>query len=305
MKATIALLDGGEILTEALRALETIAQRFDHQFQFRDAADADGCRDADAVLLDAPRPELREALALWVNLRPVRLYPSLAACSPLRPERLLGVDLLAIHALDRGAYADPEIQRVTALAFALARGRRLRVTSIDELGHAKRGSATECTREVAQRFPDIELEHLRADAAMVRLFSAPGSFDVIVTDHLFGDVLADAASGLSGARGLGGNAMLGDGRMGVYGPIASDARAGQANPIGAMHAAALLLRYSLGLEAEALALEAAIAATIRAGLRTADLATPPATIASAARMAAAIRARIETAQPEPMQCGAW
>ena len=290
------------------------------------------CAAADAVLLGAVggpkwddpsapvRPEqalfrLRKELGLFTNLRPVRLYPALLDASPLRPERLADVDLLIVReltgglyfgrpqgiyddaggrrAVDTMAYSEAEIERVLKVGFASARKRRRRLTSVDK---ANVLATSRLWRQVATRlgadYPDVELEHLLVDSAAMRLVTAPGSFDVIVTENTFGDILSDEASVLCGSLGLLPSASLGDGKAtgaraqapeqpkgtparGLYEPVhgtAPDiAGRGVANPLGAILSAALLLRHSCGLAAEAGAIERAVAAALDDGLRTADL----------------------------------
>jgi len=337
MKATIVLLPGDgigpEVVDQARRVLEATAQLFGHRFVFEEhliggaSIDAHGtalgndaleaCRGADAVLLGAVggpkwddpnakvRPEqgllgLRKALGLWANVRPVKPYPELAECSPLRPERLAGADVLVIRELTGGLYfgahgqdvvdgrrrafdtleyTDHEIKRVVELAFKLARGRRRHVTSIDKANVLESSRLwRKVAIEVARDYPDVKLEHQLVDSAAMKLVNAPASFDVIVTENMFGDILTDEASVLAGSLGLCPSASLGDTRCGVYEPIHGSApdiaNKGIANPIGTILSAAMLLRHSLGLEAEALAIEHAVAATIAAGFRTADIAPP-------------------------------
>jgi 3-isopropylmalate dehydrogenase len=355
MKATIILLPGDgigpEVIDEARRALEAVGQLFGHRFAFDQrliggaSIDAHGtaladdalaaCRGADAVLLgavggpawDDPRAEvrpeqgllgLRKALGLWANLRPVRPFPELASCSPLRPERLAGVDILVVReltgglyfgkprvrdevegrrrAIDTLEYTDHEIARVVGLAFRLARDRRRAVTSIDKANVLESSRLwRQVAGEVAFRFPDVKIEHQLVDSAAMRLISAPAGFDVIVTENMFGDILTDEAAVLAGSLGLCPSASLGDGRCGVYEPIHGSAPdiagTGAANPIGAILSAAMLLRHSLDLEPEARTIENAVAATIADGYRTADIAPPGTTgdIVSTARMGSAIR----------------
>jgi 3-isopropylmalate dehydrogenase len=283
------------------------------------------CAAADAVLLGAVggprwddpsapvRPEqalfrLRKELGLFTNLRPVRLYPALLDASPLRPERLADVDLLIVReltgglyfgrpqgiyddaggrrAVDTMTYSEAEIERVLKVGFASARERRRRLTSVDK---ANVLATSRLWRQVATRlgadYPDVELEHLLVDSAAMRLITAPGSFDVIVTENTFGDILSDEASVLCGSLGLLPSASLGDGQAteqpkggparGLYEPVhgtAPDiAGRGVANPLGAILSAALLLRHSCGLDAEAAAVERAVFAALDDGLRTADL----------------------------------
>ncbi|HTJ42525.1 MAG TPA: 3-isopropylmalate dehydrogenase [Kofleriaceae bacterium] len=357
MKATIVLLPGDgigpEVVDEARKVLEAIAAHFGHAFTFAThliggvAIDAHGtalpddtlaaCKTCDAILLGAVggpkwddpnakvRPEqgllgMRKALGLWANLRPVRPYPELAGCSPLRPERLAGVDVLVIRELTGGLYfgtprlrdqvgerrravdtleyTDHEIARVVALAFELARGRKKRVTSIDKANVLESSRLwRQVAGEVAFRYPDVKLDHQLVDSAAMRLVTAPASFDVVVTENMFGDILTDEASVLAGSLGLCPSASIGDGKAGVYEPIHGSAPdiAGQgvANPIGTILSAAMLLRHSLQLETEARAIEDAVAATIAAGVRTADICQGCASVASTAQMGAAVREHLE------------
>ena len=335
-----------------------MAERAGHHFTFEAHAfggcsiDAHGssltddtlaaCRAADAILLGAVggpawsdpgakvRPEqgllaLRKSLGLWANLRPVRPYPELAGCSPLRPERLAGVDLIVVReltgglyfgprvrdevdgrrrAIDTLEYTDHEIERVVALAFQLARDRRGKVTSIDKANVLETSRLwRQVATEVGLRHPETALDHQLVDSAAMRLITAPASFDVIVTENMFGDILTDEAAVLVGSLGLCPSASIGNGRTGVYEPIHGSAPdiAGQgiANPIGTILSAALLLRYSLKLEAEAAQIEAAVAATIAAGVRTADITAPGdiGQVASTAQMGAAIRAQLAQLAP--------
>lgn len=282
----------------------------------------EACRRADAVLLGAVggpkwddpaaavRPEqgllgLRKALDLFGNLRPVRPHPALLEASPLRPENLAGVDLLVVReltggiyfgqprlrhtvagetqAIDTMTYSESEIRRVAHLAFQIARRRRGKVTSVDK------ANVLECSRlwrqtvsAVAQEYPEVALEHILVDAAAMYLVTRPASFDVILTENMFGDILTDEASVLSGSMGNLPSASLGtetnalDRPRGLYEPIHGSAPdiagRGIANPIGTILSAALLLRHSLGLEAEACAVEDTVYRTLADGYRTADLA---------------------------------
>jgi 3-isopropylmalate dehydrogenase len=276
------------------------------------------CQKADAVLLGAVggpkwddptakvRPEqgllaLRKGLQTFANLRPVRPHPDMIDASPLRPERLASVDLLVvreltggiyfgeprerrtvngeIQAVDTMSYTQSEIRRVARLAFELARGRRRKVTSVDK------ANVLECSRlwrqtvvEVAEEFPDVTLEHILVDAATMYLIQRPASFDVMVTGNMFGDILTDEASVLTGSMGNLPSASLGEGGPGLYEPIHGSAPdiAGQgvANPIGAILSAAMMLRYSLGMEPEAAAVETAVDVVLSKGHRTRDLAKP-------------------------------
>jgi len=334
MRANIALLPGdgiGPEVVEAARSiLEQVAAGGGHRFEFSSylvggcAIDASGnplpdetlagCRAADAALLGAVggpkwddpaaavRPEqgllaLRRELGLYANLRPVRVSPHLVDASPLKAERLAGVDILFVRELTGGlyfgkrgrepipggerafdtmVYTDGEIRRVVELAFRLAAGRRRAVTSVDK------ANVLESSRlwrrvavEVAARHPAISLEHQLVDSCAMRIVSAPASFDVVVTENMFGDILTDEAAVLPGSLGVLPSASLGDGRFGLYEPIHGSAPdiagRGLANPVGTVLSAAMLLRHSLGLADEAARVEAAVEAALAAGARTADL----------------------------------
>jgi 3-isopropylmalate dehydrogenase len=273
------------------------------------------CKTADAVLLGAVggpkwddplatvRPEqgllrLRKELGVFANLRPVRVHPQLVNASPLKPEILQGVDMLVVReltgglyfgqpngrqvvdghtmAVDTMAYFDYEIRRVVDLAFQLAGKRRKMVTSVDKANVLESSRLwRQVTVEVSKNYPDISLEHMLVDTAAMRLVTRPSSFDVMVTENTFGDILTDEASILSGSMGLLPSASLGDSGPGVYEPIHGSAPdiagKGIANPLGTILSAALLLRYSLKLETEAQEIEAAVEQVLTAGKRTADL----------------------------------
>jgi 3-isopropylmalate dehydrogenase len=273
------------------------------------------CRKADAILFGAVggpkwddptspvRPEqgllgLRKGLGLFANLRPVKLNPLLVGASTIKPEVLAGTDLVVVRELTGGlyfgargrsqdrrsaydtmTYTDVEIERVLRVAFELARGRRKHVTSVDK------ANVLECSRlwretasRVALEYPDIAFEHLLVDSCAMHLIRRPASFDVIVTENMFGDILTDEASMLAGSMGMLPSASLGEGRRGLYEPIHGSAPdiagKGIANPLAAILSGALLLRYSLGLEAEAAAVETAVDQALANGNRTTDLASP-------------------------------
>jgi 3-isopropylmalate dehydrogenase len=268
------------------------------------------CRAADAVLLGAVggpkwsdpnakvRPEqgllgLRAALGVYANLRPVRVHPKLAALSPLKNEKLHNVDLLFLRELTGGAYfgaktrtADAatdeckytvvEIERATRRAFALARERRKHVTHVDKANVLETSRLwRSVVTNVAKEFPDVTLEHQLVDSMAMLLLTRPNAYDVIVTENLFGDILTDEAAALAGSLGLLPSASLGDGASGLYEPIHGSAPdiAGKslANPLGAILSCALLLRYSLKLDAEARAIESAVDTVIERGVLTRDL----------------------------------
>ena len=285
--------------------------------------DVERCGTADAVLLGAVggprwddpdariRPEqalfaLRGGLGLYANLRPVSVHPALVPSSPLRPELLEGVDLLIVRELTGGIYfgrpseerttadgrvavdtlwyAESEIRRIVALAFTLARTRRSRVTQVDKANVlASSRLWRKVTEEVHADFPDVSLEHRLVDSTAMLLVTRPSSFDVIVTENLFGDILSDEAAVLAGSLGMLPSASLGErrtdhGTFGLYEPIHGSAPdiAGldRANPIGTILSAAMLCRWSLGREDAAAAIEAAVTAALDDGFRTADLVAP-------------------------------
>jgi 3-isopropylmalate dehydrogenase len=259
----------------------------------------------------AVRPEqalfaLRGGLGLFANLRPVTVHPALRASSPLRPELLEGVDLLIVReltggvyfgerqepagaagqrrALDTLPYSEPEIRRIVELAFGLASDRRGRVTSVDKANVLATSRLWRTVAdEVAHEHPDIALNHQLVDSCAMLLVRRPADFDVIVTENLFGDILSDEAAVLAGSLGMLPSASLGErrtghGTFGLYEPIHGSAPdiagADAANPIGTILSAAMLLRLSLGRDDAASAIEAAVAAALDAGWRTADLADP-------------------------------
>ncbi|MBO9661783.1 3-isopropylmalate dehydrogenase [Dokdonella sp.] len=274
------------------------------------AATLAACTAADAVLLGAVggpkwsdpkakvRPEqgllaLRSALGVYANLRPVSVHPRLANLSPLKNEKLANVDVLFVRELTGGAYfgaktrsADTatdetkysvaEIERVARRAFELARARRSHVTSVDKANVMETSRLwRETVTRVGADYPDVRLEHQLVDSMAMLLLTRPAAYDVVVTENLFGDILTDEAAALAGSLGLLPSASLGEGRAGLYEPIHGSAPdiAGQglANPLGAILSAAMLLRHSLHLDAEAVAVEAAVESALASGELTRDL----------------------------------
>lgn len=335
MKARIVLLPGDgigpEVVAEAVRVLNVLAGKNGHAFEYLErfiggcSIDKFGialtdetlseCKTADAVLLGAVggpkwddprakvRPEqgllaLRKGLGVFANLRPVKVHPALVDASPLKPEKLKGVDILVIRELTGGLYFgwpkgrdikdgreravdtleyyDYEIRRVVELAFNLARSRTKKVTSVDKANVLE---SSRLWRQIATQIgvqnPDIVLEHVLVDTASMRIITGPTSMDVIVTENMFGDILTDEASVLAGSMGMLPSASLGDSSLGLYEPIHGSAPdiagKGLANPIGTILSAAMLLRHSLKLEYEAVAIEKAVEDTIASGARTGDL----------------------------------
>ncbi len=287
------------------------------------------CRAADAVLLGAvggpawdgaaTRPErglldLRRELELFANLRPIRVYPELAEISPLRPEAVSGVDILFVRELTGGLYfgdsgtteteayqvmkySVDEVSRIVRLAADLARTRRKKLTSVDKANvlEPSRLWRTEAARVMAADYVDVEYEVVLVDAMAMYLVSRPADFDVIVTSNLFGDILTDEASMLTGSLGMVPSASIGATGPGLYEPVHGSAPdiAGLdvANPVGAILSAAMALRHSLGFEEEAAAVEGAVADVLAKGMRTADIAGGAAavgTVEFGAAVAAAI-----------------
>lgn len=335
MNFNITLLPGDgigpEVVGEAVRALDAIAAKFGHSFNFvarlmggcsidkygtslTDETMAD-CKASDAVLLGAvggpkwddpnakDRPErgllaLRKGLGVFANLRPVKVHPALIDSSPLKPEKLEGVDILVVreltgglyfgqpkartvkdgreYAVDTLEYYDYEICRVVELAFQLARGRKKKVSSVDKANVLESSRLwRKLATEVGARNPDVELEHVLVDTASMRLITGPASMDVVVTENMFGDILTDEASALAGSMGMLPSASLGESGPGLYEPVHGSAPdiagKGIANPIGTILSAAMMLRYSFKLAAEAESIERAVEEAITAGARTVDL----------------------------------
>ncbi len=279
------------------------------------------CKASDAVLFGATggpkwddprakvRPEdgilaIRKALGLYANLRPVKLYPELIDATNLKPEVVRGTDFIFIpeltgglyfgkpkrqwqykgyrRAVDTMTYTDKEIERVLRVGFELARGRRKKLTSVDK------ANVLECSRlwrqvaiELSREYPDVALEHQLVDSCAMRLIRAPTSFDVIVAENTFGDILTDEASMIAGSMGMMPSAAMaatpveGKRAMGLYEPIHGSAPdiAGKnlANPIATIVSAAMMLRYSFALSNEARAIEAAVDRVIKDGYRTGDI----------------------------------
>ncbi len=331
MKARIVTLPGDgigpEVTAAAVQVLDTVANRFGHEFEFVEAAmggyaidecgdplppaTLNACKTADAVFLGAvggPKwsdpnaavtPEqgllrLRAELGVYANLRPARPHPALGFASPVKEDRLQGVDLVVVRELtggiyfgakhrddksawDRCEYSVEEIERIVVMAGELAMKRRRRVTSIDKanvLDTSKLWRAT-TERVVRERFPEIELEHLLVDAAAMHLLSRPADFDVLVTENLFGDILTDEAAMLTGSLGMLPSASLSGDGPGLYEPAHGSAPdiagTGKANPIAAVLSAAMLLEHSLNLAEEAATIHTAVDRVIDDGVLPPDL----------------------------------
>ena len=335
MNFNITLLPGDgigpEVVGEAVRVLEVIASKYNHTFKFQErlmggcSIDKYGssltdetladCQASDAVLLGAvggpkwddpnakDRPErgllaLRKGLKVFANLRPVKVHPALIDASPLKREKLEGVDILVVRELTGGLYFgqpkmremkegkeravdtleyyDYEVKRVVELAFELARRRRKKVTSVDKANILE---SSRMWRQIASNIgkenPDVELEHVLVDTASMRLITGPAWMDVVVTENMFGDILTDEASVLAGSMGMLPSASLGESGVGLYEPIHGSAPdiagKGIANPIGTILSSAMMLHHSFKLEVEAEAVENAVHQAVTDGARTVDI----------------------------------
>jgi 3-isopropylmalate dehydrogenase len=323
---------GPEIVAEAQKVLEALGE----SFEFESAAvggagyEAHGhplpestlrlAQAADAVLFGAVgdwkydalprelRPEqavlgLRKNLGLFANLRPAILYPELAGASTLRPEVVLGLDLLIVReltgdiyfgtprgrraavdgpfpgspeAFDTMRYSEPEVRRIAHVAFQAARGRQRKVTSVDKANVLETFQFwKEIVGAVGREYPDVTLEHLYVDNAAMQLVRNPRQFDVIVTGNMFGDILSDEASMLTGSIGMLPSASLDAHHKGLYEPAHGSAPdiagRGIANPLATILSAAMMLRHSLHRAEQALRVEAAVKKVLAKGLRTADI----------------------------------
>ncbi|MEN9925844.1 3-isopropylmalate dehydrogenase [Novosphingobium sp.] len=249
------------------------------------------------------RPEqailgLRKELGLFANLRPAKLFAGLEDASALRPEVASAIDLLIVRELngdvyfgekgirtlpdgrrqgwDMMAYAEDEVRRIAHVGFRAAMGRKKKLCSVDKANVLETSQVwRDVVIEVAAEYPEVELSHMYVDNAAMQLVRNPGQFDVIVTGNLFGDILSDQASMCVGSIGLLASASLSEGKQGLYEPIHGSAPdiagKGLANPMATVLSAAMLLRHSLGLEAEAARIEAAVAKALADGVRGGDL----------------------------------
>ena len=315
---------GPEIMEAGLEVLETLAKKtgFDYEIDRRPfggaGIDAAGhplpdetlkaCREADAILLAAigspqydsatVRPEqgllaLRKELNLYANIRPVKIFESLNHLSPLKPERIAGVDFVVVRELTGGIYfgdhilqerkardindySYEEVERIIRKAFEIARNRRKIVTSIDKQNVLATSKLwRKVAEKVAQDFPDVTLEHQLVDSAAMHMITNPAKFDVIVTENLFGDILSDESSVLSGTLGVMPSASHSENGPSLYEPIHGSAPdiAGQgiANPISMILSVAMMLRDSFGRYEDAERIERAVEASLAAGILTRDI----------------------------------
>ncbi|MBM7662112.1 3-isopropylmalate dehydrogenase [Bacillus mesophilus] len=337
MNFQIAILEGDgvgpEIVKEAVLLLNHIGEQYGHSFEFQYgkigglAVDEEGtplpertvelCKKSDAVLLGAVggpkwdnetaerRPEagllqIRKELQLFANIRPVKVFETLADTSPLKEEVIKDVDFVIVRELTGGiyfgtprerrmtenglevidtlVYKESEIERILREAFELANQRNKKLTSVDKANVLESSRVwRECANTLSKHYPEVELQHMLVDNAAMQLIKNPSQFDVIVTENMFGDILSDEASVITGSIGLLPSASLGVGPS-LYEPIHGSAPdiAGQnsANPLATLSSVALMLRYSLGLHQEAQDIEEAIEAVLHYGYRTKDLAGP-------------------------------
>lgn len=286
------------------------------------------CKASDAVLLGAvggprwddlpggKRPEagllgIRAGLGLYANLRPAVIYPALRDASPLRPDIVAdGIDILVVReltggiyfgrrgrsvldgiesAFDTEQYSTAEIERIVAAGFEAAMKRRKKLTSVDKANVLESSRLwRETVTKMASRYPEVELNHMYVDNAAMQLIKNPMQFDVIVTSNMFGDILSDEASMITGSIGMLQSASLGGGKLGLYEPIHGSAPdiAGKdiANPIAAILSVAMMFRYSLDLEAEAKMVEDAVEAVLDDGYRTADISSKGTTTVGTGKM---------------------
>ncbi len=267
------------------------------------------------------RPEqailgMRKGLGLFANLRPVAINADMVNGSTLKPEVLEGTDMIIVRELTGGIYfgkpqkrwknsrgrqavdtlrySEKEIRRILHVGFQLAQGRRKKLTSVDKANILETSRVwREIAVEIAAEYPDVKLEHQLVDACAMHLLRRPADFDVIVTENMFGDILTDEASMLAGSMGMMPSASLGARRkdgtgIGLFEPIHGSAPdiagQGKANPLAMILSTAMMVRLSLGLEDEAVAIEAAVDAVIKDGYRTPDIADPGSTVVDTAGM---------------------
>lgn len=336
MDAKIALLPGDgigpDIVAETQKVLDAVAAKFGHSFNYSThlvggiAIDETGtalpeetlgaCLSSDAVLLGAVggpkwddprakvRPEqgilgLRKGLNTFANVRPVKVFDALAEASPLKTERVKGVDIVILRELTGGIYFgkqgravgengryghnemiynEHEIRRIVEIAFSMARKRRKKVTSVDKANVLATSRVwREVAQEVADENPDIEYEVVLVDAMAMYLINHPAAYDVIVTGNMFGDILSDEASMITGSLGMLPSASLGmPGTPGVFEPIHGSAPdiagKGIANPLATILSAAMMIRSGMDMDEEATLIETAVSNVLAAGHRTTDIA---------------------------------
>lgn len=351
MKAKIAVLTGDgvgrEVVPEAVKVLKAVGDKFGHAFEFT-PADVGGqaidkigvplpkdtltiAKQSDAVLLGAVggpkwegldyslRPErallgLREALGLYANLRPAKLYAALTDASTLKKEVIEGIDMLVVRELiggiyfgkpkgiektptgERGVntevYTTDEVRRIAKVAFEAARKRRKKVMSVDKANVLESSELwRRVVTEVQKDYPDVELSHIYVDNCAMQLVRNPRQFDVLLCNNMFGDILSDEAAMLTGSIGMLPSASIGA-QVGLFEPIHGSAPdiAGKniANPIATIASVGMMLSYSFNLDKEAAAIETAIVRTLDLGFRTKDIASTGARVVGTTEMGDAI-----------------
>ena len=343
---------GPEVTGEAVKALDAVGRRFDHQFDYEyvlaggAAIDQAGeclpqktidvAKSSDAVLLGAvggpkwdtlpgdERPEkallrLRKELGLFANLRPAIMFDELKGACPLKEEKVEGgLDLLEVRELTGGIYfgergikdtedgkaaydvelySEKEIRRVAEIAFDMAMKRNKKVTSVDKANVLESSRLWRKTvAEVAEKYPEVTLENFYVDNAAMQLVYNPKQFDVLVTSNIFGDILSDEASMITGSIGMLPSASLAEGAFGMYEPVHGSAPdiagSGKANPMAAILSAAMMLRYTFGLLEEANAVENAVKKVLKEGYRTPDIMTEGKKLSDTAQIGTLIAERI-------------
>ncbi|HWK21536.1 MAG TPA: 3-isopropylmalate dehydrogenase [Ureibacillus sp.] len=317
---------GPEVVASAVRVLQVIAKRYNHDFQLAYAAiggaaidqfqdplpeeTIEMCKESDAILLGAVggpkwdnnpadlRPEkgllrIRKTFDLFANLRPVKAFPSILDASPLKREVAENVDLMIVreltggmyfgektrtdsNATDLNIYTREEIERIVDNAFSLAKLRRGKLCSVDKANVLETSRLwRQIVEEKKQQYPEIEVEHNLVDSVAMKLITNPGHYDVVVTDNMFGDILSDEASVITGSLGVLPSASIRSDNFGLYEPIHGSAPeiAGQgiANPAATILSVAMMLRYSFDLQEEATEIERAVNSVFNDGYYTADL----------------------------------
>lgn len=321
---------GPDIVKQAVKVLDTVGEKFGHQFEYKytlaggAAIDAVGeplpeetlqvCKESDSVLLGAvggpkwddlggeQRPEaallgLRSALGLYANVRPAVLHDALKDACPLKPELLGegGLDIVVMRELTGGiyfgkrgrneegdtafdtlVYSKEEVKRIAVAAFDVAMKRNKKVTSVDKHNILESSRLwRSVVEEVAKDYPEVEVNHMYVDNAAMQLVSRPSQFDVILTTNMFGDILSDEASMITGSIGMLPSASIGSSKLGLYEPVHGSAPdiAGQdkANPLATILSVAMMLRYSFDLQKEADAIEEAVTKVLDGGFRTGDI----------------------------------
>lgn len=352
MKKTITIIKGDgigpEIVTEAMRVINAIGKKYNHEFFFQEIAaggnaidqygtslpkeSLEKCLNCDSVLLGAVggpkwdhvdpsiRPEkallsIRSEMGLYANLRPAKLFPQLAEASPLKESIVAqGIDFLVVRELiggvyfgkrstvteneelvarDEMSYSEHEIKRIAKIAFETARKRGKNVISVDKANVLDTSRLwRKIMEQVSKDYPDVNYNNMLVDNAAMQIVKCPSQFDVIVTENMFGDILSDEASMITGSIGMIPSSSLGNGTRGMYEPIHGSAPdiAGQntANPIGTILSAAMMMKYSFNMPEEGKAIETSVNKVLNDNFRTMDIMSPGKTKVSCSEMGALI-----------------